>query len=365
MKSDQKDQGNLRLSISESDIDVASLLHELFEAQQLAHHFHLELQKAQSDNKFYAEQMQRLSMALPNDWNDERLQLLSYALEDNQPIWHFRLEHVELAEVYISSLDFYLTGSNSTAGVLIKEPARNVRAIGFPFKKDVGDIFLQPIAGSLTQSSNLAISNLSPAEWRFFSSIVHKLQTTIDTPNATPPYPNDSYLLHSLNNTIKVLGAWPLMLRYESIKLINITSDIGELSLRIRLVNLEFGSHHWESLTYVIGSKELETSHFGASPFLLISSEAQQAVNYYQDNDKSNRSIQFSFKTNQAFEQALWDKLTDQDKLLLACLASSLPRQLDKLVSAGAQLPKGVQAWTLISQRIRYVFNNANLSKTN
>ena len=365
MKQSQKDQGNPRLEIKETDIDLLHLLHELFEAQQLAHRFYLELKKIQIENNLYAEQIQRLSLALPRDWSDEQLILLGYTHENNQPVWHFRFENAELADIYVSGLDFYVTGSHGAAGLLIKEPHKNVRAIGFPFKANQSDIFLQPAAGSLTQPANLAISNLSPAEWRFFCEIVRKLKTIIETPNGKTSYPNDAYLVHSLNNTMKALAAWPLILRYENIDLVNITNNTSELSLQIRLTNLELGHYQWESLTYVIGTKELEHCYFGADPFLKFPPESQQAFDYAQQPSTTNKLLDFSFRTNQAFEQVLWDRLSEKDRLLLASLASSLPRQLESIENNGNPIPKGISAWTMIAQRIRHIFNNANLSRSN
>ena len=363
MNSGHHDHVFSKLNITENDIDLHGLLYKLFETQQLANDYHEELAQAKSDNEFYIEQIKRLSLAVPSDWTDEKLEFLNYTETNATSIWHVVLQNTAIAETYVNKLNFYITSENGVAGIRINNMNENVRAVRFPFKTETTGLFLQPQAGSLTHTSNMAISNLSPDAWMFFCSLVHKLKKHIDDIDLKSACPNQPYLSHSINNTLKALEAWPLMLRYTSADLVQATDTDSEFELHIRLTNLKLGDHHWDSLTYVLCTKNGHHSHFGSDPKLRFPPETRRAFDYWPVGGEASTSLEFSFRTNEAFESVLWDTLTDKDRLLLASLASSLPRQLDMIEKSGTALPKGVLAWTMIAQRIKYVLNAVNASR--
>lgn len=313
--------------------EAASLLTELHKTQEA-------LEQVSSAQKASTEQaaqqkarIDKLKTLLPDHWEME-VKDVHRKRKATTEIVCWTLKDVYLTGAYISELYLEVHLRNGEAGVSLKRTISNSitspKSLGKLANGETIRIF--PESKPINQGANAEISGLGTSDWNASREILRRLASLVDNSEFSHSRlkKKDLGILRAgLANLNQKLNNWPWIFRFDDIQLSETLQTHEYQKITLRIENLSIGGYSWSWLDYGISTVDHDKG-FGQNPRLEFPESSKQVIHnwYSETSDGRGARLELRFAKPNAFDWNVWTKLSNEDRLLITALVTSIPSQV-------------------------------------
>lgn len=329
-------------------------LHKVQEAQEqsLLEYSRLEKSHEQLENRIHS-----LLTQYPECWEYESLKI-NYNPGDAHVDWC--ITNVYLANRLISKLNFRTTKVSGVTGIIFPatSPDNTCPLIRRPYNLNREEpLELMPQNGSLLQGNNASFTNLGTTDWASVIDLVNRMihVSRGEVLSRQAPTLNCMDLAKGLTNLTETLSKWPLVLRYDSIKLQGVKNEANYHSLSIHMTNVSFGEQTWPELWYTLSTVS-EDNVFGQNPRIEFPEKTRNAIiNWYaESNDHRGPRLELRFAQPNHLDTLVWKTLAEKDRCLVTALVNYLPLQISE-IRKEVKMPQRWDEWYNVAQNMRSI----------
>jgi hypothetical protein len=263
----------------------------------------------------------------------------------------------------IHELEFTTVLRDGIAGIVIKKIAGkngNVKLTRWPTGVAPGqDLECIPIRGSAGLGSNRILSSLSTSDWRFLKLLIDKLLELLSDEKkiALDSKVDRAALMVGLQNCKKILGQWPVILRYDDIELKGIVHGQQYHCFEIALSNMSLGDKIYPDFAYKISTIDGRGEPFGQNPRLEFpgSTMASFETWFAESSDQRGERLELRFALPAAMDTEVWGKLSDHDKILITALVADAPSQVLEISHNLAEKVTRREEWVGLANTIKAI----------
>lgn len=238
-----------------------------------------------------------------------------------------------LGDILHSSLHFETSYANGITGIIFQRDGTS-DLTHFKTEKTSQNLVCLPVSGAFTSDANSVISALGASDWKTLNLLIPKIIKLIKN-KTLKNIPNETST-DTLNGLIKlssIIKSWPNLLRYDSIKLMGTVDTPEYQALDIQLENLEVNSKFIPLLSYRLSSVNEADKEFGQYPRLEFFETSRNNFEkwFVESDDVRGKRLELRFAEPDQMDVAVWQKLSDHDRLLIAATISKLPETISKI----------------------------------
>lgn len=320
-------------ALEETQLEALSLLKELHRTQETLQ----QMWSAQTASIQQSTQQQirinRLKSLLPDHWEME-VQSITKKRKGTVQLTCWTLKDVYLANVYLPELHLETHVRDGQMGLQFK----NIVSSDMPEHEKAGRlaggdlIRLFPESVPVNQGANLEITSLGTTDWNAAKELVRCLTKLVENPefehNALKKADLET-LSVGLQSLCKKLDNWPWVFRFDNVCLSDTLQTHEYHKLNLRIENLSVGSYGWSRLDYGVATVDHD-GKFGQHPRLEFPESSKNVIkNWYPEtSDGRGPRLELRFAIPNAFDRNVWNHLSNEDKLLITALVTSLPTQI-------------------------------------
>lgn len=192
-----------------------------------------------------------------------------------------------------------------------------------------------PADQSLNHPDNAILNSLNTTSWEKLKDLVCKFASLLEDPithKVIDEIDSDS-LLRGMKDLKTKLDNFPKLVRYDSISLQQVISENQYTGISILLRNASFGNQQWESLQYRLSTIDDIGGEVGQNPRLEFPESTKHIFeNWHAETiDARGKRLEVRFAQPSLMDTNVWNKLTSNDQILIACIIRTLPDQLFEL----------------------------------
>lgn len=278
----------------------------------------------------------KLKAQLPDHWEME-VQDIYRKRKAATEIICWTLKDVYITGAYIPELYLEVHLRNGDVGICLKRVTSNWSSSSAQYGKLANGetIRLFPEPKPINQDGNLEITNLGTSDWNASKEILSRLTSLVENSSFTHARlkKKDLGLLRAgLTKLNQTLSSWPWVFRFDSIQLIETLQTHEYQKLALRIENLSIGTYVWERLDYSVATVD-HNGGFGQNPRLEFPESSKNVLtNWFSETtDGRGSRLELRFAQPNAFDWNVWAKLSNEDRLLITALVTSLPTQISIL----------------------------------
>ncbi len=322
--------------LSSAKSEASSLLSELLKTQEALEQICNNQRTSEKNAAQQQARIDKLKAQLPDHWEME-VQDVYRKRKGTTEIICWTLKDVYLTGAYIPELYLEVHLRNGDTGITLKRITSNWN--GSPAqhgKLANGEVIrIFPESKPVNQDANLEITSLGTSDWNASKEILSRLTSLVANSsfNHSRLKKKDLGLLRAglikLNQT---LSNWPWVFRFDSIQLIETLQTHEYQKLTLRIENLTIGTYRWERLDYSVATVD-HNGGFGQNPRLEFPESSKKVLtNWFPEtSDGRGTRLELRFAQPDAFDWNVWAKLSNEDRLLITALVTSLPNQISIL----------------------------------
>ncbi|WP_162801908.1 hypothetical protein U0028_07670 [Pseudomonas putida] len=162
------------------------------------------------------------------------------------------------------------------------------------------------------------------------------------------------------------LRAWPLILRYDSLEVVNV-AHIGEYqSIGISLKNVQLGQLQVSSFDYRLSTFNEPGQPFGTHPRLEFPESCRTVFHSWfpESSDERGARLELRFSQPNEMDTNIWSKLNGSDQVFIAALISNLHIQLKQARLDTPKLNTSWEEWEKIARFMKSTLSSIYLPKT-
>lgn len=340
------------------------LLSQLHRAQEQLEYSIVELANTHTQLKLYKENFINTQNSDPERWYYTDLKI--NVLKQSEP---FTIEW-EITNTYINNqlvpkLQFKTIVDQGNTAIVFTRSVKT--ALGSPFLRwphfieDAGELCCAPIQGPHNHGSNSILSSLSTTDWMMLQSLTIRL-CELTSKRQDNFQLNESQLsnLHQGLALFKTrLEAWPKLIRYDDICLVDTIELENYQAIEISFKNPQVGEKLVGDFTYRIATAYEFNEPIDQHPRLEFPEESRNALqNWYQEtHDDRGSRLELRFAKSGALDTQVWNRLSSDDQILIAALLGSADIQLSRLISESDEKSVPKESWRTVCQTMRKVLS--------
>jgi len=217
-----------------------------------------------------------------------------------------------------------------------------------------------PLQGPPNFGSNNVLSSLSTTEWTFLKALVEKLvDIAVDRTIWNAPKALDRKELRSALIKLKeILDAWPVVFRYDAIRAGKLFHGDSYHHIEIKLENMALGNVTSPCFVYRIATVDTPDGQFGQNPRLEFPEISAHAFEnwFVESTDHRGDRLELRFAQPGAMDIEIWNRLTINDKMLLAGIVGSAPKQIAEISHTHSSMSGRWEDWKGLAQSIKHIF---------
>ncbi|WBM34204.1 MULTISPECIES: hypothetical protein [Pseudomonas] len=349
--------------------EASGLLVELHKTQEALEQA-CKSQRATSEQAIQQQaRIDKLKALLPDHWEME-VKDIHRKRKAATEIICWTLKDVYITGAYIPELYVEVHLRNGDAGVVLKRTISNSMTSSAQFGKLAnGDtITIFPESKPVNQGANAEISNLGTSDWNASREILRRLTSLVENSefsHSRLKKKDVGVLRTGLVNLNQRLNNWPWIFRFDAIQLSETLQTHEYQKLTFRIENLSIGNFTWSRLDYGIATVDHDGS-FGQNPRLEFPESSKQVVsNWYPETlDGRGARLELRFAKPNAFDWNVWTRLSNEDRLLITALVTSIPSQIAALDRQGIHM-QDWQKWNELGLVMRSILASQFEGMTN
>lgn len=322
--------------LEEARGEVSNLLTELHRTQEALEQIS-NIQKTASEQALQQQaRIEKLKTLLPDHWEME-VKDIHRKRKASTEIICWTLKDVYITGSYISELYVEVHLRNGEAGISLKRTVSNSVTLSAQLGKLANGetIRIFPESKPINQGANIEISSLGTSDWNASREILRRLASLVENSEFSHSRLKKKDLgilragLASLNQK---LSNWPWTFRFDNIQLSETLQTHEYQKLALRIENLSIGNYSWPRLDYGIATVDHD-GRFGQNPRLEFPESSKQIIHnwYPETSDGRGARLELRFAQPNAFDWNVWTKLSNEDRLLITALVTSIPSQIAAL----------------------------------
>lgn len=328
------------------------------ESEQLLRQLH----DTQEELEQYLLRLDRLQARYP-DHCCESFSVNLLSARNGSQISQWQFTDIELAGRHIPQLRFRIHLDNGQAGLVIQRSAGNdspAPLLRWPNAFAMAEeLPCMPSNGSVIQGNNLALTGLASSDWQFLQALVAQLIRLLaeDNERRIPMLLDRQALRQGLLALENTLASWPEVLRYDQLELLNDAPRPDYACLHVRLANLQLGNLQWEEVDYRLASRDRPEEAFGQNPRLEFPASSRASLEnwFAESSDERGALIELRFAQPDAMDLDVWNTLSEKDRILIACLLSTLPLQIIEFEQRSPAPQHSWQEWQVLSESVTHM----------
>lgn len=274
----------------------------------------------------------------PNYWDYETLKISELPGKGAEKTLLWEFTELFLNGRLIKNISFKLITKSNYAGIVFLrgEKADVAPLIRWPADKNYSDeLPCTPTKGALTLEQNKIISSLGTSDWAMLKLLVNLIIDLLDNPE-------------TLNNQEKIdagtfkkglislktsLEKWPTVLRFDAVKKGKVFHGESYHSFELLLDNLSYGKKQHRRFSYKIATVDEPDATFGQNPRLEFDQNTSDLFDgwYAESTDHRGPRLELRFARPNAMDTNVWNKISDNDKVLIAGLVGMTPSRIKEL----------------------------------
>ncbi|MGK8286363.1 hypothetical protein ACRS2Y_04995 [Pseudomonas putida] len=316
--------------------EASDLLIELHRTQEALEQI-CKIQRATNEQTLQQQaRIEKLKSLLPDHWEME-VKDIHRKRKAATEIICWTLKDVYITGAYIPELYVEVHLRNGDAGVSLKRTiSNNMTSSAQLGKLANGDtIRIFPDSQPINQGTNAEISNLGTSDWNAAREILRRLTSLVENSefsHSRLKRKDLGILRTGLINLNQKLSSWPWVFRFDTIQLSETLQTHEYQKLTLRIENLSIGNFSWSRLDYGIATVDHDEG-FGQNPRLEFPESSKQVIHnwYPETSDGRGARLELRFAKPNAFDWNVWSKLSNEDRLLITALVTSIPSQISAL----------------------------------
>lgn len=343
------------------------LLLELHKTQEALEQKQAELASIQDMLASLNRRLERMRASYPNYWEMENMYVSSRNDGLKLSISDWIIEKSVVGGQYLESMHFAIDLSKQ--GVifpkLVNGAPTNTWA-QWDRDNNLHEILILTADSTFIAKNNkVSRRNLSTTEWLILRSLPRKLAELITTKPECLLGKIDSashlQYLSSLDNSMK---SWNLNVRHDSFNIVGMRELPQYRSVTLKFSNLSLGNQSIEELKFTLSTVDPSAEEFGKNPRLEFHEDTNGILNswFAETQDTRGCRLELRFSMPNDMDLAVWLKLSDADRILIAGVISSLPENLKLVRTDNSHFIKNRENWIKTSFKILEILK-ATLAK--
>lgn len=309
--------------------------------------------------------LSRLRDRYPGDWDVESIELIDISTEPSQPNIEIRLKNLYDDQNHISEIHVHIE-PNETLPILSILRTKTSWLKWFKDNPAEQKLLISLNQGAPNNYQSSAASELGPTDWDSVQRFVRSLDAYIasDANKISKTTRHYSELSKTLTVLNLALTNWPMVPRYDDVKLIDTYAHENYKSLHIELTNISLGQLHLRKVEYRLSSSDSSLEQFGTHPRLEFPSSMDGVVEgwFKESDDGQGPRLELRFSMPNAMDLKVWRALSDNDKILIAGIIASLPTQLSAIARTNMTVRSDWQEWAKVGLAMKQIISAKILS---
>lgn len=353
----------LKTLIDENEI----LLLGLHKAQEALEQKHAELKSLQDMLASVNHRLERMRASYPNYWEMENMHVASRN-DPQRGVSNWIIEKCLVSGLYIESIRFSIDVNMQN----IQFPSL---ANGVPVntwmscdrKSQIDELLILTADGTFAAKTNKVVTRkLSSTEWLILKSLPQRVAELITTKPAYFLEKIDAEPhLECLSTLSKSMNAGGLKLRHDSFNIVGMSERHQYRSVTVKFSNLCLGPSRFDELKLTLSTVDLDGNEFGQNPRLEFQEETKGVLNswFAETQDSIERRLELRFSLPSEMDLAVWLKLSETDRLLIAGVIGSLPENLKSVQTENSHFVNNRENWIKTSFNILEIMKSILATK--
>ncbi|QOH72574.1 hypothetical protein IGB31_09365 [Pseudomonas putida] len=355
----QKEDGSTKAvknALAENDM----LLHQLHRTQEVVESNFAKIMHKSEQLEALQGRLQALLNKFPDHWELDSIEIkpIKTKTKTKTKVLQWRLSNVYLAELNLPEIRFQTQLTNGVAGIVFQR-SLNSNVVWPTALQDNEELACIATRDSSCQGNNEAISKFGTSDWRYINILVTKLIQLLGNTSFVefPASFDKGSLKAGLSTLASNLMKWPLMLRYDDIQLSESIQSDEYKCIDIKFKNLSLGDFNAPEFNYRLATVDESATSFGKHPRIEFPEISRNTFQnwFAESNDERGARLELRFLEPNAMDTQVWNLLADKDRILIAGLVSSLPRQLGKLQKNNPNMSVPWQDWHALSHTVKKI----------
>ncbi|ATV16439.1 hypothetical protein CUB86_24865 [Pseudomonas syringae pv. actinidiae] len=361
---DSQNNADLKTALDEIQLENELIIEKLHHVQESLEQSLIKNKKLSKASEQQARRVERLLDKYPDHWEIESLIISAAHISTDKQTTQWQLVNAYIANEVVSDILFKLTVcKNGAIGFEIQKTERNWLTWS-PSNSDSDILHISTSKGGAYDGTNKVISSLGPKDWARLNSLVETLirYLTDSSQHSFPEQADKKMTLDGLDNFKQILRQWPMVPRYDGIKLTDTFQEGSYKSLGIAITNFTIGQHRWGTIEYRLASVDQLNETFGSHPRIEFPASNKTSLQnwFAETEDERGPRLELRFAKPDEMDLQVWSTIAAEDKLLIAGLIGSLNHQLFDLKSKSETINLKWSDWLELAQTIK----NISIHKT-
>ena len=337
----------------QSTKEVELLLLQLLQLQEEIVIYYEKKNKLEELIQEYKKRIERIEKLFPNQLDFDGLEVLEADGSLAVPVLKLRIKQLMRFGAEPQDIDFAITIEDSFPGIGL-------------IQNNSFDIFTPKL---LAQNNDQALffANLCATDFRSILSICHVLEDQ-DKRGWQGLIASDesdiNFWRPFIRDLVSQVRALPSQLRYDRVQLKRELINQDYEHLWLELYGLSLGESYWDKFEVRIGAALVKENEFSQYPKLeipLINGKIKPFDSWYEESrDESGGKFELRFSLSQkTFDNAVWSKLANNDRLLMLRLIYAMPAILKRLETNKLHIHRPWSTW------IDFALNTAKILGAN
>lgn len=344
------------------------LLFELHKTQEALEQKQAELKSLQDMLASVNHRLERMRASYPNYWEMENMHVASRNDLQRAGVSDWIIEKSLIGGLYIESIHFSI--DVNMQNIQFPSLAKDIPAntwMRCDRKSQLLEVLILTTDGTFTAKTNKVVSRkLSSTEWLILKSLPQKVAELITTKPAYFLKKIDSEPhLEFLTILSKSMNAWGLNLRHDSFNIVGMNERHRYRSVTVKFSNLCLGTRRFDELKFTLATVDPDGNEFGQNPRLEFHEETKGVLNswFAETQDSIERRLELRFALPSEMDLAVWLKLSETDRLLIAGLIGSLPENLKSVQTENSHFINNRENWIKTSFNILEIMKSTLATK--
>ncbi|MBH3345530.1 hypothetical protein I5O09_17455 [Pseudomonas parafulva] len=330
--------------ISELESEIDLLMAQLHEVQESYDEHLNESATLYKNLEITKGRINRLLEEHPDYWEAEQV-LTEYSPHAQSLLW--QVSGTYLNNTRFEKLQFQTNiTENGVVLILLKVPDTKPLFSRWPYAND------KEVTVSYPQNNSeqvAALNSLGVSDWEVFKFLIGRIIGFLKSKSA-PKEIKTNFKNKITNGLLKLqqeIENWPLLLRYDSVELID-TLHIGEYqAVGLSLENLQLGNFKVPSFSFRLATFNEAGKPFGAHPRLEFPESCRYALpNWFPESlDERGARLELRFSKPNQMDTNVWSKFSSNEQIFMAALIANLKTQLYFLKNTNPKLPIQWNQW--------------------
>lgn len=305
--------------------------------------------------------LQNLLSKFPRHWEFDEIEIKPIKSKNKANILQWRIKNLYLEDLKLNELRFQTNLTGREVAILFLRPLSG--AAPWPKALLHGEsLTLSPSLGAAYQGDNDSISRLGTSDWKYINILISKLITLLGDPTFAhfPAGVSKGTLKSGLSALANQLKNWPLVLRYDDVRLSESTRGSEYQCIGIKFKNLSLGSICTQELDYRIATVDHSAGSFGQNPRIEFPESSKHSLQnwFVESDDERGPRLELRFLKPNAMDTQVWNSLAETDRVLVAGLVSTLPIQLEDLKKLNSETEINWEDWHDLGLAVKTILSS-------